>query len=576
MHLSRIIDILFCSVLIVIFSLPMVLISLLSLLTSKGPILYWSLRKGIDNTNFKMPKFRSMHVGSPLASTDGIDYKSYLTPIGGFIRKYSLDELPQLFSILKGDMTLVGPRPALHTQYNLILFRKNFGICKIKPGLTGLAQTSGRNSMTIEDKVYFDLKYLRSKSILYDFQILLKTVFVFLIPGENEPVSASWPCFTQEEVNAVKKVILSRKLNDVIGSKNKEFEDKFCRVFGVKYSSTISSGTSALEIALRALDIGMGDEVIVSPRSFVASASSVVIVGARPVFVDIEYDSGNISADAISRHITSKTKAIICVHLGGNPCDMDSIMKLARANKISVIEDCAQAPGAKYKGKSVGSIGDLGAWSFCNDKIISTGEGGMITTNRKALIKKVDAFKNHGRQKKLPNISNKFSWECSSFGSNNRMTEMQAAIGLIQLKKLKVRHQIRDKYAKIILKAFKKNYSIFRVPKLKKDCVNAWYRIYVYLRPENLNSKWTREKIIEDIKTEFVNVNLGSCPEIYQESCFQNSKFSQKTILPNAKNIGETSISVSINPNIPIERINQFVEAIMRVSKKAKKSNELI
>ena len=574
MQVKRILDICFALILIGAFLLPIIAIAILTYASSKGPILHWSVRKGINDNNFKMPKFRSMFLGAPISSTDGIDSNHFVTPLGKFIRKYSLDELPQLFSILIGDMSFVGPRPALYSQYNLILFRKKLGINKIKPGLTGLAQVSGRSSLTVEDKVYFDHKYLQKYSIWFDFKILLRTIYVSIMPGEDKSGSTTWPSYTIEEANAAKKVVLSCKLNDVIGNKNKNFEDEFCKTFGVKYASTISSGTSALEVGLRSLGIGIGDEVIVPSRSFVSSATCVANIGANPVFVDVDYNNGNISIDSISRHISSRTKAILCVHLGGHPCDMDGIMRLSRRHKLFVVEDCAQAPGAKYKGRSVGSIGNIGAWSFCNDKIISTGEGGMVTTNSKALLDKINAYKNHGRPKKLPRTGTNFSWECSTFGTNMRMTEIQAIIGSIQLRKLDIRHQIREKYAKIILKEFKKYPLIFRVPKLNQGDVNAWYRIYVFLRTEHLNSIWTRDKVIKELRTQSINVNMGSCPEIYLEKCFRDSKFFPKKQFPNAKSLGESSLSIIINSNIPIERIQEFVFMVNAFVKNSKKMSD--
>ena len=208
----------------------------------------------------------------------------------------------------------------------------------------------------------------------------------------------SWPSFTKHESKIAQKIIASSKVNYWTGNEGKLFEAEFSKWVGVRYAIAVSNGSVALDLALKSLDLKKGDEVIVTPRSFVASATSVVNCGAKPVFADVDLSSGNLSSKTIIRKITKKTKAIICVHLGGLPCEMDEILKLAKKFNLYVIEDCAQAHGAFYKNKSVGSIGHIGAWSFCQDKIITTGgEGGMITTNDKKLWQKMWAFKDHGK-----------------------------------------------------------------------------------------------------------------------------------------------------------------------------------
>ena len=247
-----------------------------------------------------------------------------------------------------------------------------------------------------------------------------------------------WPSFTQEEADSVRDVLLSNKVNYWTGSECREFEKEFSAWSNVQYSVALGNGTLALDVALKALDIGVGDEVIVTPRTFIASVSSIVNSGAVPIFADVDLDSQNISVESIRSVITNRTKAIVCVHLAGWPCDMDEIMDLANEFNLSVIEDCAQAHGSKYKGKPVGSIGHIGCWSFCQDKIMTTGgEGGMVTTNDESLWRKMWAYKDHGKsyeavyEREHPEG---FRWLHESFGTNWRMTEMQAVIGRIQLK----------------------------------------------------------------------------------------------------------------------------------------------
>ena len=258
-----------------------------------------------------------------------------------------------------------------------------------------------------------------------------------------------WPSFTEEEINSVTNVLSSNKVNYWTGDECRKFEKEFAEYFGSKFAVSLSNGTVAIDIALKVLGIGKGDEVIVTSRTFIASVSSIVNAGATPVFADVCPNSQNFRSSCISKLISKNTKAILCVHLAGWPCEMDNIMKIAIKNKLFVIEDCAQAHGAKYKGISVGSIGHIGCWSFCQDKIMTTGgEGGMVTTNSKKLWKKMWEYKDHGKsydavyKKKHPEG---FRWLHESFGTNWRMTEIQASIGRIQLKKMNEWTKIRNR-----------------------------------------------------------------------------------------------------------------------------------
>ena len=249
----------------------------------------------------------------------------------------------------------------------------------------------------------------------------------------NHPTFAPWPSFSGEEADAVKNVLLSNKVNYWTGDESRKFEHEFAKWCGVSHAVALANGTLALDAALKALGIGPGDEVVVTPRTFIASISCVVNAGAKPVFADVDADSGNITAESIAKVLTSKTKAIICVHLAGWPCDMDPIMAVAERHHLKVIEDCAQAHGAVYKGRSVGSIGHIGAWSFCQDKIMTTGgEGGMVTTNDEILWRKMWAYKDHGKSYEAVYEREHppgFRWVHESFGTNWRMLEVQAAIG---------------------------------------------------------------------------------------------------------------------------------------------------
>ena len=372
-----------------------------------------------------------------------------------------------------------------------------------------------------------------------------------------------WPSFTQEEADAVSQVLLSNKVNYWTGTECREFEKEFAAWAGTDYAVALANGTLALDVALQAMGIGEGDEVIVTPRSFIASVSTVVNAGAIPVFADVDNNTGNVSATTIAPKITDKTKAIICVHLAGWPCDMDEIMALAKQYNLWVIEDCAQAHGAKYKGRPVGSIGHVGAWSFCQDKIMTTGgEGGMVTTNDKALWQKMWEYKDHG--KNYDSIYHKqhppgFRWLHDSFGTNWRMMEMQAVIGRIQLKKMAEWTKIRTQNAKILrdaLTQFAGGQQFLRIPDIEfhqvmgSDSVHAYYKYYVYVRPENLPENINRDSILNALNEKKIPCFSGSCSEIYLEKAFDNHPSRPNARLTVAKELGETSLMFLIHPTL--------------------------
>ena len=372
-----------------------------------------------------------------------------------------------------------------------------------------------------------------------------------------------WPSFTQEEADAVSQVLLSNKVNYWTGTECREFEKEFAAWAGTDYAVALANGTLALDVALQAMGIGEGDEVIVTPRSFIASVSTVVNAGAIPVFADVDNNTGNISATTIAPKITDKTKAIICVHLAGWPCDMDEIMALAKQHNLWVIEDCAQAHGANYKGQPVGSIGHVGAWSFCQDKIMTTGgEGGMVTTNDKVLWQKMWEYKDHG--KNYDSIYHKqhppgFRWLHDSFGTNWRMMEMQAVIGRIQLKKMADWTKIRTQNAKILrdaLTQFAGEQQFLRIPDIEfhqvmgSDSVHAYYKYYVYVRPENLPENISRDSILNALNEKKIPCFSGSCSEIYLEKAFDNHPSRPNARLTVARELGETSLMFLIHPTL--------------------------
>lgn len=387
-----------------------------------------------------------------------------------------------------------------------------------------------------------------------------------------------WPSFTQEESDAVSRVILSNKVNYWTGTECREFEKEFAAWADSKYSVALGNGTLALDIALKALGVGEGDEVITTPRTFLASASSIVSAGGSPVFTDVDLNSQAITAASIKVVLTPKTKAVIIVHLAGMPAEMDDIMALSEEHGFYVIEDCAQSHGAKYKGRSVGSIGHVGAWSFCQDKIMTTGgEGGMVTTNSKQLWSKMWSYKDHG--KSYDAVYNDehppgFRWLHESFGTNWRMTEMQAAIGRIQLKRMPEWNQKRNNNQNAILVTSSKLKGL-RVPYSKcatcpgcddtNKCVHAAYKCYVFVKAEDLNADWDRDKIMNEIVSRGVPCFSGSCSEVYLEKAFDNTDYRPKERLPNAKELGETSLMFLVHPTLTEDEIKLTCDVLTEV-----------
>ena len=377
-----------------------------------------------------------------------------------------------------------------------------------------------------------------------------------------------WPSFSQEEANAVSQVLLSNKVNYWTGQECREFEKEFAQFAGTQYAVALANGTVALDVALKALGIGAGDDVIVTSRTFLASASSIVTAGANPIFADVELDSQNISRRTIEAVITPNTKAIICVHLAGWMCDMDPIMQLAQEKGLYVIEDCAQAHGAVYKGKSAGSIGHIAAWSFCQDKIMSTGgEGGIVTTNDESLWKKMWSYKEHG--KNFDSIYNKqhppgFRWLHDSFGTNWRMMEMQAVIGRIQLKKMAEWMQKRNANMEKILAIFEKS-PYFTVHRPSADYLHAAYKCYVQVNIEALPDGWSRDRIMNEIAALGVPCFSGSCSEVYLEHAFDGTPWRPVERLVNAKTLGETSLMFLVHPTLSQESIQKTVMVTQQV-----------
>ncbi len=382
----------------------------------------------------------------------------------------------------------------------------------------------------------------------------------------------AWPFVENDEKEAVLNVLNSGKLNYWSGQECKSFEKEFSEKFNIKHSIAASNGTIALELALRACGVGAGDEVIVTPRTFVATATAVMMCGAKPVFADVEYESGNISTRTIETVISDKTKAVIPVHMGGLSCEMDKICDLAKSKNLFVIEDCAQAIGAKIDDRYAGSWADIGAFSFCQDKIITTGgEGGLITTNNSELWDKLWSLKEHG--KSYDTVFNKkrtpgFAWLHERVGTNGRMTEMQAAIGRKALAKLDGWINQRRKNAEYYNKRFENLKGIF-IPPVPSNYYHVYYRHHVYVEPESLNSGWNRDRIINELSALGLPAFSGTCCEIYLEKTFKDNGLAPINPLPNAAKLTQNSLMFQVHHRLSENHLEVIADALENILKSA-------
>jgi len=378
----------------------------------------------------------------------------------------------------------------------------------------------------------------------------------------------TWPVYAADEVAAVTAVLRSGKVNYWTGEEGRQFEREYAAATGRRHGIAVANGTLALELALHAFGIGDGDEVISPSRTYVASASCAVMRGAIPVVADVDRDSQCITASTIRAVLTPRTRAVVVVHLVGWPCAMEEIMELARQHNLIVIEDCAQAHGASYRGKPVGAFGHAAAFSFCQDKIITTGgEGGLLLLDDDAKYERAWAYKDIGRsfdavyRRKHPLG---FRWLTESFGSNWRLTEMQAAIGRIQLHKLPTWHSQRAHNAAQLADGLS-GLSALRIPRPPADTVHAWYRQYMFVKPERLRDGWTRDRIMEAITSAGVPCSVGSCSEIYREKAFTDRGWGPSAPLPVARELGETSLAFLVHPTLSEAEISRWIDAIRRV-----------
>jgi dTDP-4-amino-4,6-dideoxygalactose transaminase len=386
-------------------------------------------------------------------------------------------------------------------------------------------------------------------------------------PVRNVPLPP-WPHFAPDEIDAVRAVLASGKANYWTGSECVSFEREFAGYLGARHAVALANGSVALELALHALGIGPGDDVIVPSRSFMATASCVVLRGARPIFADVDPMSGNLSADTVAAVLTRETRAIVAVHLAGWPCDMDPLMALAQKKGIRVIEDCAQSHGATYRGRVTGSIGDIAAFSFCQDKIMTTGgEGGMLVTDDAALWERAWSYKDHG--KSYDAVFNRehpagFRWLHESFGTNWRMTEMQAAIGRRQLQKLPAWLTARRRHARLLDSELEDVPGLVLRPQPPSHG-RAYYKYYAFIDPAKLAPGWNRQRIIEAVTAEGIPCAEGSCSEMYLEKAFADANLAPAERRHVARALGETSLMLMVHPTMRERDVLDTAAAISKV-----------
>lgn len=386
---------------------------------------------------------------------------------------------------------------------------------------------------------------------------------------------ARWPVYDEEQIEAVVSVLRSGGVNAWTGPYVRQFEEVYAASLGLRHAIALANGTVALELALFALGLCKGDEVIVTPRSFMASAACVPFCGGVPVFADIDAASQNLTAETIAARITPQTRGIIVVHLAGWPCDMPAIMALARKHGLWVIEDCAQAHGAEILGRPVGSFGDIAAFSFCQDKIITTGgEGGLIAMNDEALWDRAWSRKDHG--KSYDTVFRKqhpagFRWLHETIGTNWRMTSIQAALGLIQLKRLTEWRAKRAQNAAILHDALR-DLEALRTPEAPNGFRHAYYRFYTFVCSDRLKPGFNRDKIVADMNEAGVPCFSGSCSEIYLEKAFADKGYGPDQRLPVARELGDTSVALLVDPSIDTSTMKETARVLRQVVLSATRS----
>lgn len=392
----------------------------------------------------------------------------------------------------------------------------------------------------------------------------------------SEPDSnlAPWPFYAEDEIQAVSAVLSSGRVNYRTGTEGVSFEAEYATATGAKHALTVANGTAALELALSAVGIGPGDEVIVPARTFVATAAAVVRCGATPVVADIDPLSQNLTEETLVALLSERTRAVIPVHLAGWPAEMDEILSAARASGLAVIEDCAQAHGALYKGKAVGTLGDIGCFSFCQDKIISTGgEGGMVLTNNAMLHQRMWSLRDHGWDYDRANAQDNslgFKWLVDTFSTNWRLTESQSAIGRIQLRKLEDWVSTRRHNAAVLTSTLQGLDGV-RVPMPPETVRHSYYKYYALIDPDALSGSWTRDRIVDELNAHGVPARVGACPDISREKAFTNAAINTSNSRPHAASIEDRTFMIPVHPTLTDGNLSFMTDALEATFKKAKR-----
>jgi dTDP-4-amino-4,6-dideoxygalactose transaminase len=372
-----------------------------------------------------------------------------------------------------------------------------------------------------------------------------------------------WPIFEEDEIEAVADVLRSGRVNALQhGDRCRALESAFASLCNMPFAIALANGTVALELALHALKIGAGDEVVVPARSFFASAGCVTTVGATPVFADVDIHSQNIDPKAVRGLVNSRTKAVIAVHLAGWPCELDELRQCCDELGLYLIEDCAQAHGATYAGKPVGSYGDASTFSFCTDKIISTGgEGGLLLLKDKAAYERAWSLKDHGKNRsKLARhrgTVGSFQWLHDEVGTNFRLTEMQAAIGLVQLGKLEDRVEIRRRNAGILAAELGKVEGVI-VDRPPNSCRHVYYKFYARLDETIYDLPVDRDSVCAEVCARGPLAGSGSCPEIYLEKAFTSAGIGPSTRLPRARQLGQSTLMLQCDHTLGSEEVEMI------------------
>lgn len=381
---------------------------------------------------------------------------------------------------------------------------------------------------------------------------------------------SGWPVFAEDERAAALRVLESGRVNYWTGSEGRSFESEFAAYTGATHAVALSNGTVAIELALHALGIGPGDDVIVPSRTFVGTATAVVARGARPVVADVDRVSGNITCESIEAVLTPEARCVIPVHVGGWPCDMDAIMELANHRGLLVVEDCAQAHGARWNGRHVGTFGHAGAFSFCQDKIMTTaGEGGMLVTSDESVWRRAWEYKDHGRSmaamaRAAEAGGHEFKYVVESFGTNWRMTEVQAAVGRVQLGKLDAWVEARRANAALLDEALAGIPGII-VTLPPEQAYHAYYKYYAHVDVSALLDGWSRSRILSEMNARGAVCLQGTCTEIYREKAFVDAGLAPAEPLPVAAELDAVSIMLLTDPTFGSSDILRTVTALREI-----------